>query len=77
MNPKQATIALLVVPPHHVQLVETIHGEPTITHPPVPYHANMISELEKKYIFQEGQAEWAKRELENKLSYAGVVYVRE
>ena len=66
----------MVVSPTEVVFVESIHGKRALSQMTIRYHPNIVSDLEEKYIFEDGQAELAKRELNDKSAFCGVVRIR-
>jgi hypothetical protein len=76
MNPRDAVITFQCLPPHLVRVIEMSDGE-GIHHQEVQRYSDVVTELEKKYIFFAKQADIARRKLRLGHSCVFNVYFRE
>jgi hypothetical protein len=76
MNPRDAIITFVCLPPDSVRVIELIDGA-SIQHDEVHRHPDVVAKLEERYIFFAKQADVARRRLRLGQSAVFNVYFRE
>jgi hypothetical protein len=76
MKPRDAVISFECLPPDLLQVVETVDGG-DIRHEQVKRHPDVVTEMEKKYMFFAEQADAARRQIKRGRSCVFNVYYRE
>jgi hypothetical protein len=76
MKPRDAIIKFECFSPDLVQVSETIDGE-RLLHEEVPRHANVVTQMEQRYIFFADEADVARKMVRRGRSCVVSVYFRE
>jgi hypothetical protein len=76
MKPRDAVISFQCLPPDLLQVVEIV-GDEEIRHKQILRHPNVVTEMEKKYMFFAEQADAARRLIRRGRSCVFNVHFRE
>jgi 3-hydroxyacyl-CoA dehydrogenase len=76
MKPRDAVLTFQCFPPDLIQVIEMIDGRET-HHQEVQRHPDVVTEMEKKYMFFGEQADIARKQIMRSRSCIFNVYFRE
>lgn len=76
MTPRDAVVSFECSAPNLVRVSEMVHGE-RVLHQQIKRHPDVVTEMERKYMFFASQADLARRQIMHGRSCIFNVYLRE
>jgi hypothetical protein len=76
MSPRDAVVTFECSAPNMVRVSETVDGQ-RVLHQQIKRHPNVVTEMERKYMFFASQADLARRQIMHGRSCVFSVYRRE